>query len=318
MSQVHPALETRPVRTLLRAAERGALPQGLLLHGRDLPGLELSALAIAERLLRKEGYTPRTEQHADLHWLRPSGKQRTIRIGDSASEGNSVRHLIHNIGQSPSVGARKVAIIVEADCFNPAASNAFLKTLEEPPADTTILLLSTRPHAILPTIRSRTLHFFIGTPAGAPPQAVADWCEAYKRWLSSLDAGLAGKAAAADPILAAYGLVARATSAISALAEEHMKAHPVPESLSQEERDAVERGLEISFRRGFLEAIARTTRDFTAERLLTPGREDVRRKLVDSMARLERVSRLLRYNLSDGAALENYLLSLLRVWVKTS
>jgi DNA polymerase-3 subunit delta' len=241
---------------------------------------------------------------------------RLIRIGESSEEANTVRRLIHGVGLAPAVAKRKVGLIVEADCFNGPSANAFLKTLEEPPADTSLILLSTRPHAILPTLRSRCLHFFVATEPPAPAPSVVAWCEAYQQWLSVLDGGLSGRSAAADPIIGAMALVARATQVIEQLAEDSLAAKPLPETISDEEADAITRGLEIAHRRRFLEAIARSTEAFAAQRLLTGTRDDARRKLVDSLAHLERVSRLLRYNLGDAAALENYLLSLLRVWVK--
>src|SRR6202045_4896478 len=52
-------------------------------------------------------------------------------------------------------GRRKVAIIVEADRLQPQAANAFLKTLEEPPNDSLLLLLSALPEALPDTVVSR-------------------------------------------------------------------------------------------------------------------------------------------------------------------
>jgi DNA polymerase-3 subunit delta' len=54
-------------------------------------------------------------------------------------------------------GQWRVAVIVEAERMGEAAENAFLKTLEEPPPETLILMLSALPQALLPTIRSRCL-----------------------------------------------------------------------------------------------------------------------------------------------------------------
>ncbi len=55
----------------------------------------------------------------------------------------------------PYEGRTKVVIIDDADRMNVAAANAFLKTLEEPPSDSIIILISSRPDRLLPTIRSR-------------------------------------------------------------------------------------------------------------------------------------------------------------------
>ncbi|ACD90906.1 DNA-directed DNA polymerase [Chlorobium limicola DSM 245] len=55
----------------------------------------------------------------------------------------------------PSEGQRKIFIISQADRMNPAAANKILKLLEEPPAHILFILISSRPEAVLPTIRSR-------------------------------------------------------------------------------------------------------------------------------------------------------------------
>ena len=70
---------------------------------------------------------------------------------------DATRELIAKVQVSAAVAPRKVAILHEVDRMNTAAANVFLKTLEEPPANTTLLLLTTRPYALLPTIRSRCL-----------------------------------------------------------------------------------------------------------------------------------------------------------------
>ena len=68
-----------------------------------------------------------------------------------------VRNLEHALQMRPADGRRKVAIISEADRLRPEAANAFLKTLEEPPGDSLLLLLSALPEALPETIRSRCI-----------------------------------------------------------------------------------------------------------------------------------------------------------------
>ncbi len=71
-----------------------------------------------------------------------------IRIG-------SIRMLEHRINLTPNESIFKIYIIEDADQMTIQASNAFLKTLEEPPADTIIILTTSRPNSLLPTILSR-------------------------------------------------------------------------------------------------------------------------------------------------------------------
>lgn len=79
--------------------------------------------------------------------VEPEGKIRQIKI-------NSMRDAEHAL-RLTSDSAMKVCVISDADRLNPGSSNAFLKTLEEPPANTLILLLTTAPDQLLDTIRSR-------------------------------------------------------------------------------------------------------------------------------------------------------------------
>ena len=74
----------------------------------------------------------------------------------------TVRYLVQQAVIAPAIGRRKVFIIGDAERMVPQegadmAANAFLKLLEEPPADTTIILTSSEPGALLPTIRSRVV-----------------------------------------------------------------------------------------------------------------------------------------------------------------
>lgn len=74
----------------------------------------------------------------------------------------AVRTLQELAGTRPAMGSRKVFVVGDAEAMVPQessqeAANAFLKLLEEPPADTTLILTSSTPGALLPTIRSRVL-----------------------------------------------------------------------------------------------------------------------------------------------------------------
>ena len=98
-------------------------------------------------------------------------------------------------------GRRRVVILDPADAMNPQAQNAILKTLEEPPPDTTLVLVSSSADALLPTVRSRCLRIpFAPLPesfllerlaaAGRPPEVA--------RLAATLAAGSLGKALALD------------------------------------------------------------------------------------------------------------------------
>lgn len=86
----------------------------------------------------------------------PEGK-REIPIGliCGSDEQRGREGLIHDLSLSPMAGSRRIAVIDDAILMNEASQNAFLKTLEEPPPDSLIILIIDNPDAALPTIRSR-------------------------------------------------------------------------------------------------------------------------------------------------------------------
>jgi DNA polymerase-3 subunit delta' len=83
------------------------------------------------------------------------------------------RLLVHLASRSPAMARRKVLVIGDAErmvpqASSPEAANALLKLLEEPPADTTLILTSSEPGSLLPTIRSRVVAFRVAPVAEAP------------------------------------------------------------------------------------------------------------------------------------------------------
>ncbi len=82
--------------------------------------------------------------------VNPESKSRRIVI-------EQIRELEHSLQMRAIDGRRKIAIISEADRLQPQAANAFLKTLEEPPKDSLLLLLSALPELLPDTIRSRCI-----------------------------------------------------------------------------------------------------------------------------------------------------------------
>ncbi|CAN5627612.1 DNA polymerase III subunit delta' [soil metagenome] len=91
-------------------------------------------------------------EHADIGTVIPY--KRNILV-------DAIRHLEREANFRPFEAASRFFIINDADKMNAEASNALLKTLEEPPATSHIFLITSRPDALLPTIRSRvqTLRF---------------------------------------------------------------------------------------------------------------------------------------------------------------
>ncbi|MDR1140923.1 MAG: hypothetical protein LBL62_04460 [Planctomycetaceae bacterium] len=95
--------------------------------------------------------------HPDLYYVfKPPDKSflpLELLIGDKEHRGQS--GLCYNISRTPFLGHHKVAIIDDADFLNTEGANALLKTLEEPPPDSLLILIGTSTAKQLPTIRSR-------------------------------------------------------------------------------------------------------------------------------------------------------------------
>lgn len=100
-------------------------------------------------------------QNPDVHTIEPESKSRRILI-------EQIRDLEHALQMRSFFGRRKVGIIFDADRLQPQAANAFLKTLEEPPGQSHLLLISAQPDQLLDTIASRCLE--VSLRATAQPE----------------------------------------------------------------------------------------------------------------------------------------------------
>ncbi len=80
---------------------------------------------------------------------------RAPRSGETARRDADLPRVIPEIHKSPIEGERKVVVLRDADRMEPVVGNTLLKSIEEPPARTVILLVTDRADALLPTIRSR-------------------------------------------------------------------------------------------------------------------------------------------------------------------
>ncbi len=162
---------------------RGRLPHALLFTGDDGIGKRLTAINLAKTLncqnnrnalrVMSNGLKIDTNQasrithhdidccdkcpsckkidkliHPDLFIIKPESDSGQIIV-------SAIRELQESLSYKPFEGRWKVAIIDDADALNVSAANAFLETLEEPPSESIIILITSRPDMLLWTIRSR-------------------------------------------------------------------------------------------------------------------------------------------------------------------
>lgn len=101
--------------------------------------------------------------HPDLHRLAPTGAGLVIPIGGREERG--VRDLVRDLALLPVEGGARVAVVAGADRMTEDAQSAFLKTLEEPPSGTVLVLTAADEERLLPTIRSRCVRIRLGPVA---------------------------------------------------------------------------------------------------------------------------------------------------------
>ena len=133
---------------LKRAEQQNRLAHAYLISGPVGSGKRTLAAELAALVNGTAAGNVFSRRARDIYLAEPESKSRRIVI-------DQVRDLEHALQMRSSSGGRKVAIIAEADRLQPQAANAFLKTLEEPPDHSLLLLLSALPEALPDTIISR-------------------------------------------------------------------------------------------------------------------------------------------------------------------
>ena len=186
MNRLPPWLEI-PYAGLIADFDSGRLPHALLIHGPGGWGETGLAEALALRLIEcaSKDASAATIAHPDLRWIVPEGAGEQIKI-------ETVRAVAEFIVRTPQNAPRKVAVITSADAMNGHSANALLKTLEEPPPDSYLILVSDSLRDLLPTLRSRcrlvpvrpptadaTLEWIRERAAAANPEQIAALCFEY-------------------------------------------------------------------------------------------------------------------------------------------
>lgn len=170
------------------AALRGSLPPSLIFGGPEGIGKRRAAIALAQ-LLNCMSPPPLEEEdacgacrsctriargtHPDVLVVEP-GETGAIKI-------EQVRDAVDRSAYRPFEGRRRVVIVDDADAMMGEAQNALLKTLEEPPAASVFVLVTSRPDMLLPTVRSRCQHLRFGRLAPADVAEILERDHDYSR-----------------------------------------------------------------------------------------------------------------------------------------
>lgn len=197
---------TQPWREWREAMKGARMHHGWLLAGKSGLGKREFAEAAARELVREEGVPQPAADHPDVIVLthlpkddkeekkREEGKPYQTKRNISVAQ---IRAMQRRLTTRPTLGERRAIIIDPADDMETSASNALLKSLEEPPKGTFFILVSHRPARLLPTIRSRcrTLRF----PDLTPSQIAGMFDQA------GFDADAASRDAALDAARGSFG-----------------------------------------------------------------------------------------------------------------
>lgn len=159
--------------------DRERLPHALLLHGMAGVGKRQMALSLAEWLLCEHPLGGSAcGRCRSCNWLAQGGHPDLFIVeprtddteADKAKRSrrliavDDVREATQMLALSSHQGGWRVVLIVPAEAMNPAAANALLKTLEEPPPRVMLILVSHQPRRLLPTVLSRCQKLAVPRP----------------------------------------------------------------------------------------------------------------------------------------------------------
>jgi DNA polymerase-3 subunit delta' len=141
---------TTALEFLRRAYEQNRLAHAYLITGPPGSGKEVLAAELTSLVNGTPTKDVFSAKAREVFIARPESKSRRIITAQ-------IRALEHALQMRAANGRRKVAIVADADRLQTEAANAFLKTLEEPPKDSLLLLLSALPEALPETVLSRCI-----------------------------------------------------------------------------------------------------------------------------------------------------------------
>jgi DNA polymerase-3 subunit delta' len=166
----------KPVTLLQRAIANNTLAHAYLFSGQAGIGKKMTAFALAAAVNCDEsqpeggcGVCPSCRRiaaftHPDVHIVMPESQNEQLLAALSTKEAgkasneikiDQIRRAQERISLTPAAGSKKILIVDGAETLNITAQNAFLKTLEEPPGNALIILITAMPQSLLSTIRSR-------------------------------------------------------------------------------------------------------------------------------------------------------------------
>lgn len=145
---------------LARSKEQGRLAHAYLITGPEGSGKRLLALRLMNLVSGHDNSSIEQAAGEHVQIVRPESKSRRIRV-------DAMRLMERRLYLAVPKNVTKVALILDADRMMTEAANAFLKTLEEPPKQSLLLLLTSQPEQLLDTVRSRCIRVPLYRPGSA-------------------------------------------------------------------------------------------------------------------------------------------------------
>jgi DNA polymerase-3 subunit delta' len=339
--------QSQGVQLLQRSLARGRLGHAYLFTGGSMDGLEPLARTLAKTLncqqpkktsgnatdccddclsCRKiDNYT-----HADVFWIRPESKSRQIPIEHITRRDKSPARVMNEfVFMKPTEGEVKVGVIAGADRMTPQATNSFLKTLEEPPKNSVLILLTTEPSRILETIISRCLRLnFSAETARELSAEQREWLQKFSSAAATEQKSLFGRYRLLDALQQHLsGIRERVDETVSARSPLE-KYDDVEGDLRKKWEDELNAAIEAEYRRQRGEVLALLQwwlRDVWLHTLAAGeallhlpqiyGADEVAKRVTTRQAQenllvLDQTQRLLHGNVQEGLTLEVGLLKL--------
>lgn len=196
--------QAKAIAVLQNALRHHRIPQAYLFAGDDGIGKKFAAIMLAKALNCREQEDDACDHCVSCHKI-DRGNHPDVRIIEPDGQFikiDQIRELQRDAGYKPFEGKRKVYIIDHAEAMRPEAANALLKTLEEPSADSLIILVTANVYALLPTVISRCqfvrfVSLGVGTLAGLLMEKKQIEPER-ARLMASLSEGCLGRALSMD------------------------------------------------------------------------------------------------------------------------
>ena len=339
--------QSQGVQLLQRSLARGRLGHAYLFTGGAMDGLEPLARTLAKTLncqspKKTSGHAtdccdacPSCKKisediHADVFWVRPESKSRQISIDQITRRETSPPRVMNEfIFMKPTEAAFKIGVIAGADRLNTNAANSFLKTLEEPPANSVLILLTTEPSRILETIISRCLRLnFSAETARELSAEQKEWLQKFSSAAASGQKSLFGRYRLLDALLQQLTAIRERVDETVSARSPLEKYDDAEKSLRDKWEDELKAAIEAEYRRQRGDVLALLQwwlRDVWLHTLAAGeallhlpqiyGADEVAQRITTRQAQenllvLDQLQRMLHGNVQEALALEVGLLKL--------